>query len=157
MFDLVTWGKSPWSIFDELESLQADMNRAFNGWDREARGGTRARPWRGRRAAYPLLNVWAAEDGLVIDAELPGVDPKDVDIAVLGDELTVRGKVNVPENADQVTYSRRERPSGEFARTLRLPFRAVPDGVKAQYKHGLLRLTVPRPEAEKPKKIEITA
>ena len=157
MFDLVTWSKTPWSIFDELESLQADMNRAFNGWDSDTgRRGT-ARSRRSRRAAYPLLNMWASEDGLVIDAELPGVDPKDVDISVLGDELTVRGKVNAPAGEAKATYSRRERPSGEFARTLRLPFRAVPDSVKAQYKNGLLRLTVPRPEAEKPKRIEITA
>jgi len=154
MFDLVTWTRNPWSIFDELESLQANMDLAFTGRDRDPRA-ERGRPWHSRRAAYPLMNVWTSEEGILIDAELPGVDPKDVDISVLGDELTLSGKVNVTADGGE-SYSRRERPSGEFARKLRLPFRADPDGVKAQYKNGLLRLTVPRPEAEKPKRIQIT-
>jgi len=149
MLDLTAWPRNPWSVFDELESLQADMDRAFGGWGR-------GRPWR-RRKAYPLMNVWSSQDGLVVDAELPGVDPNDVDISVLGDELTIRGKVNAGETPEGETYHRRERPSGEFARTLRLPFRADAATVKANYKNGLLRLTVPRSEEEKPRKVAIEA
>jgi HSP20 family protein len=103
------------------------------------------------------LNVWSSADGLVIDAELPGVDPKDVDVSVLGDELTLRGKVNVQEPRTGEAYHRRERPAGEFARTLQLPFRAATGAVKANYKNGVLRLTVPRSEEEKPKKIAVQA
>jgi len=149
MFDLVTWPRNLWSLFDELESLQADMNRIFSG-----RGHTR--PWRGG-AAYPLVNVWSSSDGIVVDAELPGVDPKDVDISVVGDELTLRGKVNAQDSQKGETYHRRERPTGEFERTFRLPFRADVNAVKASYKNGVLRLTVPRTEEDKPRRIAIEA
>jgi len=149
MFDLVTWPRNSWSLFDELESLQADMNRAFSDQGND-------RPWRGG-ATYPLMNVWSSPDGLVVDAELPGVDPKDVDISVRGDELTLRGKVNARESRKGETYCRCERPTGEFVRTLRLPFRADANAVKANYKNGVLRLNVPRSEEDKPKRIAIEA
>lgn len=150
MFELVTWPRNPWSIFDDLESMQEDMNRVLTGRGHE-------RPVRRSRPTYPLLNVWSSAEGAVIDAELPGVDPKDVEVSVLGDELTLRGKVNVQEPAKDETYYRRERPAGEFARTLQLPFRANAAGVKANYRNGVLRITVPRSEEEKPKKISVDA
>ena len=152
MFDPVVWPGDPWSIFEEMESLQADMNRLLTGQP----AGRRSRAWRSR-SAYPLMNVWSSAEGIVIDAELPGVDPKDVDISVMGDELTLRGKVNAAEPCEGETYHRRERPAGEFVRTLRLPFRADAEAVKANYTNGVLRLTVPRPEEEKPRKIAIEA
>lgn len=150
MFDTVIWPRTPWSIFDDLESMQEGMNRVFSdrGYDR---------PIRRSRPTYPLLNVWSYADGIVIDAELPGVDPKDVDVSVVGDELTLRGKVNVLEPREGETYHRRERPAGEFSRTLQLPFRADTGGVKANYKNGVLRLTVPRSEEERPKKVVVEA
>ena len=149
MFELVTWPRNPWSIFDELESLQTDMNRAF------ANAGY-GRPWRGG-ATYPLMNVWSSTDGIVVDAELPGVDPKDVDISIRGDELTLRGKVSADGSRKGEAYHRRERPTGEFTRTLQLPFRANQEAVKASYKNGVLRLTVPQSEEEKPKKVIVEA
>lgn len=103
------------------------------------------------------MNVWSANDGIVIDAELPGIDPKDVDISVKGDELTLKGKINDGEEKEQESYLRRERPAGGFERVLRLPFRADTDGVKANYRNGILRLSVPRSEDEKPKKIAVEA
>lgn len=150
MVELVTWPRNRWSVFDELESLQEDMNRLFA--DRAYDG-----PRRSAAEVYPPMNVWSSSEGLLIDVELPGVDPKDVDISVKGDELTLRGKVNAGEPQEGETFYRRERPSGEFARTLQLPFRANSDAVKASYKNGLLRLSVPRSEDEKPRKIAIEA
>lgn len=151
MFELVTWPRDPWSVFDELESLQGDMDRMLADSQ-----GRRGRAWRSR-STYPLMNVWSSSDGLIIDAELPGVDPQDVEISVVGDELTLTGKVNAGDIPEGETSHRRERPAGEFARTLQLPFRAAADAVKANYKNGVLRLTVPRSEDEKPKKIAIEA
>ena len=148
MFELTIGPRNPWTIFDELESIQADMNRILSGQDA---------PRFARRAAYPPLNVWASADGLVIDAEMPGVDPQDVEISVVGDELSLRGKVNVPESAAGETVLRRERPAGEFQRTLQLPFRADAAGVKATFKNGILRISIPRSEEEKPRKIAIEA
>jgi HSP20 family protein len=150
MLGVTTWPRNLWTAFDELESLQADMNRLFSGWD-AGRGARRTRP------TYPLLNVWSGAEGLVIDAELAGVDPKDVDVSLHGDELTLRGKVNVGEWPAGEVVHRRERPTGEFVRTLQLPFRADAGAVKAHYRHGVLRLTVPRSPEEKPRKVAIEA
>lgn len=148
MLELLTIGpRNPWTIFDELESLQADMNRLLT--PEASRPGPRG------RAAYPPMNVWSSADGLVIDAELPGVDPQEVEISVVGDELAVRGKVNAQEPAEGEVVLRRERPAGEFQRTLQLPFRANTGAVKATFKNGLLRIAIPRSEEEKPRKIAI--
>jgi HSP20 family protein len=126
------------------------MNRLLSG-EEAPRFGRRA------RAAYPPLNVWSSADGLTIDAEMPGVDPKDVEISVVGDELALRGKVNVQEPPAGETVLRRERPAGEFQRTLQLPFRANTGAVKATFQNGILRISVPRSEEEKPRKIAIEA
>lgn len=147
MLELMIGPRSPWTVFDELESIQQDMNRLLAG---EA-------PVRRARAAYPPLNVWSAADGLTIDAEMPGVDPKDVEISVVGDELSLRGKVNAQEPAAGEAVLRRERPAGEFQRTLQLPFRANTGAVKATFKNGILRVSIPRSEEEKPRKIAIEA
>jgi len=148
MMNAIVWQR-PWSILDELELLQDDMNRILSG-----EGATRSDRGSRLRKAYPPMNVWASEEGLVIDAELPGVDPKDVDISVMGDQLILRGKVNAESVAGE-TYTRRERQSGEFERTLQLPFRVNTEAVKATCRNGILRLNVSRAEDEKPRRIPI--
>jgi len=158
MIEFVTWPRSRWSVFDELESLQADLSRMMSGGESaaaEAPSGRRVRSWRRGRPSYPLMNVWSSADGIVIDAELPGIDPKKVEILAMGDELTLRGMVGTAEDDENETYHRRERPAGEFARTLQLPFRADSSAVTANYKNGILRVSVPRPEEEKPKRIAV--
>lgn len=150
MFEIATWTRNPWSVFDELESLQSDMSRMVSG-------AGNGRLWRRARPAYPLMNVWSSAEGLVVDAELPGVDPKDVEITVQADELVLSGKVNVQEPQKDECVCRKERPSGQFSRTLQLPFRANAAGVKASYRNGVLRISIPRSEEEKPKKIAVEA
>ena len=147
MFELSIGPRNPWTIFDELESIQADMNRLLAGAEAPRR----------TRVAYPPLNVWSTAEGLVLDAEMPGVDPQDVEISVVGDELSLHGKVNGQEPVAGETVLRRERPAGEFQRTLQLPFRANAGAVKATFKNGILRIALPRSEEEKPRKIAIEA
>jgi HSP20 family protein len=149
MLELMIGPRNPWSIFDELESLQADMNRIL--------AAPEAARWNRGGRAYPPLNVWSSAEGLVLDAEMPGVDPQDVELAVDGDALTLRGRVNAAAPAEGETVLRRERPAGEFQRTLQLPFRANAGAVKATFKNGILRVAVPRAEEEKPRKIAIEA
>lgn len=145
MLDMLNWPESPWSVWNELDSIQNDVSRIL--------GNGTSRGWR-RRAAYPPVNVWYSEDGIVMDVELPGADPNEIDISVVQDELTLSGKLGQDDN---VKYYRHERPAGEFRRTLRLPFTANADGVTASYKNGILRVSIPRSEETKPKKIAITA
>ena len=147
MFELSIGPRNPWTIFDELESIQSDMNRLLAGAEAPRRA----------RAAYPPLNVGSTAEGLVLDAEMPGVDPQAVEISVVGDELSLHGKVNAQEPAAGEIVLRRERPAGEFERTLQLPFRANAGAVKATFKNGILRISIPRSEEEKPRKIAIEA
>ena len=104
---------------------------------------------------YPALNVWTSEDGVAITAELPGVKAEDLDISLTGDTLTIRGTRAPEELKEGEAYHRRERAYGTFVRSVRLPFGIDGDKVEATSQNGLLRLTLPRAEEEKPKKIEV--
>ncbi len=140
------WMRDPWSLLDEFESLHEDVNRAVAG-----RGGWGV-------GAFPAVNVWTSDEGIAVDAELPGVAPKAVEVSLTGSELTISGRLDdgVPEGSAAVVR-RRERPCGEFARRIELPFGVDQGKVKAAYKNGILRIRVPKAEEEKPRKIAIEA
>lgn len=151
MLALTRWPGSPWSIFDEFEPVNGFLNRIGSVGDTGV-----SHAWsRGR--SYPLVNVWKSGDDLIIDAELPGVDPVDVDVSVNGGELTLSGKVRQPDDSGNESYLRRERAEGSFLRRLELPFKVESGAVKANYKNGLLRIHLPRAEEEKPRRIAIQA
>ena len=147
MLELLTWRRSPWSLFDEIESLHEDLSRMVSEWMKDS-------TWQ-MGGGFPPLNVWSSPDGIVVDAELPGVDPNDLEVSVHEDALTIAGKVNGRELQEGEKYLRRERPVGEFSRTVQLPFRASSEGVKASYKNGVLRVVVPRAEEDKPRRITV--
>ena len=149
MFELSNWERSPWSIFDELDSLQRDVSRALGAIDTPALDS--------RKSTFPPMNVWSSKDGLVLDVELPGVDPKDVEINVLGHELSLSGEKSAVVTGEGETLHRNERRSGRFKRVLTLPYRADANGVKAHFNKGVLRVEVPRAEEEKPKRIAVEA
>ena len=133
-----------------VRQLQDDINRLFSGLSTGDSSGATA-DW------VPNVDINEFEDKFQLYVDLPGVDPKDVDISVQGDELALSGKVMAEAEAEGESWHRRERPAGEFARKLQLPFRADANGVRANYSNGVLRLTIPRSEEEKPKRIAIEA
>ena len=134
----------------EFDRLWHEMDRLFTNWP------TRSASRWNRGYSYPATNVWTNEDGVVVSAELPGVAPEDLDISVVGDTLTVSG-TRKPEEAEGATYYRRERGHGAFARTFQLPFQVQGDRVKASFDKGVLDITLPRAQEDKPKKIEVKA
>jgi HSP20 family protein len=105
----------------------------------------------------PALNVWAGDKDAVVTAEVPGLDPKDLDISVVGDTLTLRMSLPEPEAREGETWHRQERPFGTFARTLRLPFQVDAGRVGARLNNGVLQVTLPRAEEDKARKIAIQA
>ena len=107
------------------------------------------------RKQYPMINAWVSEDGLIVAAELPGVDPDEIDISVVGDTLTLSGTRNGEDLPDGAEYYRRERGDGEFTRSLNLPFMVDVDAVEASFVNGVLKLELPRLPEEKPKKITL--
>jgi HSP20 family protein len=136
--------RSPWQ---EMERLQREMNHLFSDSFSLAGGRT--------GSSYPAMNVWTNEEGAVITAELPGVNPEEVDISVVGDTLTLSGNRQPEELGEGDKYHRRERSYGKFTRTFELPFLVEADKVEAVFEKGVLHISLPRAEADKPKKIAI--
>jgi HSP20 family protein len=144
-FGLLT-GTDP---FRELRRLQDEMDRLMGAF-------TPTAPTSGLTAAagFPAVNVYAGQDGIALVAELPGVEKDDLDVQAHRDTLTLRG-TRRPAAEQEQAYHRRERRSGRFSRTLQLPYRIDPERIEAQLENGVLRLSLPRPEEDKPRRIAI--
>jgi len=125
------------------------MNRLF---DRLAGNGGLA-----PATAFPAVNVWEENDQVFLEAELPGVDFKTLEIYVTGgNQLTIKGerKKPVPEKG---FWHRQEREYGAFSRTVQLPFPVDPDKVDARLEAGMLTVKLAKHEAAKPRKIQVKA
>jgi len=129
----------------EMERLRQEMNRVFTNFPSCVR----------QAPAYPAMNVWTNENGAVVTAELPGCSPESIDLAIVGDTLTITGAREPEEVAENATYHRRERGCGRFQRSLQLPFEIETAKVEATFDKGVLHIALPRAEASKPKKIAI--
>ena len=104
---------------------------------------------------FPPVNVWEEGENVYVEAELPGVKSEDVDISVVGDALTLKGRRGGAGAASGTAYHRQERGAGEFVRVIRLPVEVNSDKVEASLKEGVLRITLPKSEAARPRKIQI--
>ena len=137
--DLDRFGfRDPWRTFDRL-------NRAASGLLAPS------------TSEFPLINVWMDGDRAIITSELPGVLPTDVDISVAGKSVTLRGSRATEDTCEGECRHRRERWSGTFTRSIELPYLVDQDKVEARFSKGVLELTLPRAEADKPRKIAIKA
>lgn len=106
---------------------------------------------------FPAMNLWHDEASVVIEAELPGFKPEDLDITVQHDEVTLRGTRTLPQAPEGARAIRQERASGTFERTLRLPFVVASDRAVAEFKNGVLTLTLPKPAEAMPRKVRVSA
>jgi HSP20 family protein len=132
-------------MWSELENLQSEMNKLISS-SKERRV----------ESNYPPVNAWTNDEEINITAELPGVNPENIQISVQGNTLSLLGSREI-EKLEEGEFHRNERQAGNFARTFNLPFRVDSAKVLAEYKCGILTVTLPRSEEEKPKKIEIKA
>ena len=142
----------PWNslegLFNAPFELQNDLGRAFFGpRSRESRG---VRTW-------PQFNVWSSEHELIVTAEIPGLDPDQIDVNVNNDLLTVSAGVNAEELSEGESYQRRERFSGQFERSVRLPFAVDQEKSDARYVDGVLEIRLMKPEQDKPRKLTVNA
>jgi HSP20 family protein len=134
------YGNEP---FRDTRRLQDEINRLLQG-AAASRGG------------FPGINVYANPDGIVITAELPGVKQDDLEITVHRDTVTLRGNRQNGGDKDPI-YHRRERGRGPFVRTFGLPFQVDTEKVTATLADGVLILSLQRPEADKPKRVQVGA
>jgi HSP20 family protein len=132
--------------FDGLSSFQQALD-AFR-----ASGWLEAGPSGG--GAYPPLNVFRKGDDFVVIAEVPGVTKSDLEVQVKGSTIRLSGAKSV-SYSEKAAVHRRERLGGEFDRAVTLPVEIDPDGVKAEYRDGILTLFLPRAEHDKPKSIKV--
>ncbi|MGB7590952.1 MAG: Hsp20/alpha crystallin family protein [Terriglobia bacterium] len=107
------------------------------------------------RSWAPPVDIYETEDAIVLKAELPGIDPKDVEVRVEDNTLYLKGERNYEKDVNEQNYHRIERSYGSFARSFSLPNSISAEKVKAEYKDGLLTLTMPKREEAKPKTIKI--
>jgi len=134
------------SIWQEMDQLQHEMNRLF---DTTSRGRVVSAP------SYPAINIWTNDEGMFISAEMPAIHPNDINIDVNADGLSISGDRKPDEVAKEATFHRRERSYGSFSRTIQLPFMVDTNKVEANFRNGVLMISLPRAEADKPKKITI--
>lgn len=106
--------------------------------------------------SFPAVNVWEDNEQLYAEAEIPGLKLDDLDVSVLGDELTIKG-CRCGAEEEGVTFHRRERGTGDFCRVLRLPVEIDAEKVEATLRDGVLTIKLPKSAASLPRRIEVKA
>lgn len=137
---------TPWN---DLLGLQDELQRLLQAPARFFREPSAA-------GVFPPLNVFRAPDGLIVRAEIPGVELSDVAITSEGHRLTISGERKAPQPTTG-SYHRRERPYGKFSRTVTLPDDVDGARTTAALRNGVLTLTIPQHEAAKARRIEIAS
>lgn len=138
------WGRfgrawDPWQELDRMSRAFSDLIPASTGRE------------------FPAVNVWANGDAATATMEVPGMDPKTVDISVAGKTITVRGSREPEKLQEGESYHRSERWYGSFSRSIDLPYMIDQEKVQARFSKGVLQITLPRAEADKPKKITVVS
>ena len=138
--------------FRELRSLQDEMTRLFTG----VMPGSLNREEMTHGAWAPSVDIYEDKDRLILEAELPGMSREDFDISVENNVITLRGERRFEKKTDGDNYHRVERSYGSFTRSFTLPQTVTADGATADFENGVLRVSLPKREETKARKIEIT-
>lgn len=136
-----------WSPLHEVDRFKQDFDDLFDrflGDRRRDRGNT-----------GPLIESFVEGDNLVVRADLPGINPKDVEVTASGDQLTIRGKREREQEKKGRDFIHREVLYGSFERTVRLPAGIKAEEVKASYRNGVLEVTAPMHEPAATRKVPI--
>jgi HSP20 family protein len=146
-----------WNPFEDMEALRREIDRAFEGFGARQEPSHRMAFLPGTSPRrYPLINLSEGKDHLYVEALTPGVDPQSLNVSVLQNRLTLSGeKSRVPAEVKPEAFHRNERASGKFVRTVDLPVEVDEAAIQAEYKNGLLVVTLPKAEKAKPKQISV--
>ncbi|HXV82241.1 MAG TPA: Hsp20/alpha crystallin family protein [Candidatus Binatia bacterium] len=146
-----------WNPFADMEALRREINRAFEDFD------FGQHPWRevaflparGPRR-YPLINLLEDKDHVYVEALTPGVDPQSLNVSLMQNRLTLSGEKSlISGEIKPEAFHRNERASGKFVRTIDMPVDVNEQAIQAEYKNGLLLVTMPKAEKAKPKQIDV--
>lgn len=135
-----------WDPWQELDRLRRQMDDAFLG------GASRPRR---TRIEFPPVNLWQSEHGLLLTAEIPGVNPDDLEITVTNKAVTIEGRRQDDGEQEGRAVHRKERLTEPFSKTVELPFEIDTERADASCQRGVLTLTMQRPQEQTPKKVTI--
>lgn len=141
-----------WGPFRDLMTLQERMNRLF---DESMRGARTPDEAMSTTAWSPAVDIYETENDIVLKAELPEVDQKEIDIQVANNTLTISGERKFDESLKKENFHRVERAYGRFSRSFTLPSLINQEKIKAEYKDGVLRVELPKRDETKPKQIKV--
>ena len=141
---------TPWRPFRELTTLRDEMDKL---WGRFFEEWPSVKSLRGEWA--PSLDVSETKQSVVVKGEMPGIDPKDIDISYSDGVLTIKGEKRQEQEEKDENYHVVERRYGSFSRSIRLPHEIQSDKIKASYKNGVLKISLPKSEEAKKKEIKI--
>jgi HSP20 family protein len=140
---------SRWEPFRGVATLQDQVNRLFGSVLERSPEESNLTSW------APAVDIYETEHELVVKADLPEVDPKDLDIRVENNILTIRGERKFEKKVNEDNYLRVERAYGSFSRSFSLANTVNAEAIKADYQNGVLTLTIPKREEAKPKQIKV--
>ena len=147
----MTWEISPWRPFRDLERIRRDMDRVWDSFfeKKPALKTGEAGEW------FPSLDVTETKNDILVKAEIPGMDVKDIDISLNNDVLTIKGEKKQEKDEKEENYHLVERTYGTFVRSVRLPGEVKSDKISASYKNGVLNISLPKSEEAKKKEVKI--
>src|SRR5437773_10756877 len=137
--------------FRDLRTLQEEVNRLFSNNLAPSFGDEGI----GRGAWNPNVDIYENKDQIVLEAELPGMNREDFDLTIENNVITLRGARRFEKKDDADNYHRVERAYGSFTRSFTLPQTVTPEGASADYRNGVLRVTIPKREETKARRIEV--
>jgi len=138
-----------WEPFRGAATLQEQVNRLFGNVLEHSAEESNLTSW------APAVDIYETEHELVVKADLPEVDPKELDIRVENNLLTIRGERKFEKKVNEENYLRVERAYGSFSRSFSLANTVNSEAIKADYQNGVLTLTIPKREEAKPKQIKV--
>ncbi len=144
-----------WSPMKEIDEMRREMERLFEEFFEPAR----RRRWWGRPSAegviVPNIELYDRKNEIVLRAEIPGVEKKDIDLTITENALTIKGEIKRQEEVKDEDYYAAEIRYGTFSRTIPLPVEVDSENAKATYKNGILEIVLPKKEEAKPKEIKV--
>ncbi len=148
-----------WDPIQELEQIRREMDelfRAFNEdfWDVPSFRFSFLPDVSAR--TYPLVNIGEDKDNVYVEALAPGINPETLEVSVLNNTIRIAGEKPAIKDVKPEAFHRNERGAGKFIRTISLPVDVDADKVKAEYKNGVLTITLPKAESAKPKQITVS-
>ena len=133
----------------DLSHMERELRRMLRNFESTGEEPASMAMW------APPVDIFETDNEVVVRAELPGMDQKDIDIRIDNNVLTIKGERKIDQRVKEENYHRIESMYGSFIRSFTLPATVDPDNVKAEYKSGILTVTLPKKEQSKPRQIKV--